>query len=126
MAKKILVVDDEVELSEILAFQLEDEGYDVTLARSAADGLSAFHEFLPDIVLSDMQMPGGTGLDLLQMIKDSSVQHNYRFFIISGFLSMGDEELKEKGVQAVISKPTRFENILKVIQGPYSDLTSLD
>ena len=71
MSKKILLVDDEVELCDLMAFQLRDEGYEVTQAYGMNEATELFTQADPDVVLSDMQMPGGSGLDLVIHLKEN-------------------------------------------------------
>ena len=115
MKKRILVVDDEMELCDLLAFQLRDEGYEVETAYSVHDALKKYQETDPKIILSDMQMPSGTGLDLLKEIKSIKPLSGLRFYIISGFVSR-EQELHEMGVAGVIKKPSSFADILRAIE----------
>lgn len=113
--KKILVVDDEIELCDLIAFQLEDEGYKVRQAYSFHEAVETYSDFKPDIVLSDMQMPGGTGLDLFNQLKEKIINESCRFYIVSGFVSMDEEEIVSLGIQGVIKKPMSFTDLLSSI-----------
>jgi two-component system nitrogen regulation response regulator NtrX len=64
---KILVVDDEAPIREVLYASLTDDGYPVRLAKSGEEGLAAIEEFRPNVVLLDIWMPGKyDGLDVLR------------------------------------------------------------
>ena len=70
MSAKILVVDDERAIREILSVSLEDEGFEVRTAENGSDGLRQISEFRPQIVLLDIWMPGDLdGIDTLKLIK---------------------------------------------------------
>lgn len=70
---KILVVDDESAICEVLSASLEDEGYQVEVAKDAAGAIEVYNKFIPDIVLLDVWMPGGKdGIDVLKEIKTKS------------------------------------------------------
>jgi putative nucleotidyltransferase with HDIG domain len=66
---RLLVVDDEPSIREILAEGLEGYGFPVRMASSAAEAFDAVREGGIDLVLSDIDMPGGNGIDLLKRIK---------------------------------------------------------
>src|SRR3954469_8672632 len=65
----VLVVDDEPALREVLSLRIADWGYDVRTANDIADAEREFDRNPPDLVLCDMVMPGGSGLDLLKRFK---------------------------------------------------------
>ena len=116
MKKKVLIVDDEIELCDLLAFQLEDEGYSVEQAYSYHEAVDKFAKVLPDIVLSDMRMPGGSGVDLFKYLKSNFGTDSHQFYLISGFISMEEKELVNIGIQAIIKKPMRFQDLLSHLQ----------
>lgn len=116
MSQKVLVVDDEIELCDLIAFQLSDEGYDVKQAYSLNEAMDVYSSFFPNVILSDMQMPGGTGIDLFKKLKEVYGEQICSFFIVSGFASMTEREILELGVQGLIKKPMRFEEILNTLK----------
>ncbi len=69
MTDRILVIDDEQELCESLQLVLADEGFEVYTARSGEEALDLVEERPVDIVLSDLRMPGVSGLDLLPQLR---------------------------------------------------------
>lgn len=71
MDKKILLVDDEVEILALLVELLEDEGYQVVQAENGEQAMQLFQIENPDLVITDMRMPKKNGLELLREIKDS-------------------------------------------------------
>ncbi|WZL80820.1 response regulator [Vallitaleaceae bacterium 9-2] len=72
MSEKILVVDDEHAIVDILKFNLEKEGYHVVTAYNGEEGLSVFNEEAPDLLLLDIMMPVMDGLTLCKKIRESS------------------------------------------------------
>ncbi len=64
-ASRILVIDDEKSLREFLTILLEQEGYEVTTAESVATGLERLHKQTFDLVMCDLKLPDGTGLEVL-------------------------------------------------------------
>ena len=65
---RVLIVDDDRDICEVLQFVLEAQGAVVTLAGSAAEALAALERSMPDVLLSDIAMPGGSGYDLMRRI----------------------------------------------------------
>lgn len=64
----VLLVDDDRDICEVLQFVLEEQGAVVTVAASAAEALAALERSMPNVLLSDIAMPGETGYDLMQKI----------------------------------------------------------
>jgi DNA-binding response OmpR family regulator len=69
MSHKILVVDDEPNISKAIKYILEKEGYEVIDAASGTEALIKIKQFKPALVLLDMMMPGLSGLETLKCIK---------------------------------------------------------
>jgi two-component system KDP operon response regulator KdpE len=70
--KKILVVDDEVQITRVLLRGLESAGYQVRSANNGRAGLESFRAWLPDLVITDLSMPGFDGLELCSRIRQLS------------------------------------------------------
>jgi two-component system KDP operon response regulator KdpE len=70
--KKILVVDDEAQITRVLLRGLESAGYQVRIAADGRAGLETFRSWLPDLVITDLSMPGFTGLQLCERIRQLS------------------------------------------------------
>jgi len=70
--KKILVVDDEAQITRVLLRGLESAGYQVRVATDGRAGLETFRSWLPDLVITDLSMPGYTGLELCERIRQLS------------------------------------------------------
>lgn len=68
-AYRILFVDDEARLREMAKAILESQGYEVLCAKDGFDGLSALKESLPDLVISDLQMPNMDGFEFLSVVR---------------------------------------------------------
>jgi DNA-binding response OmpR family regulator len=86
---RILVVEDEADVSRYLAAALEDEGYEVETASDAARGLEAVVRRRPDLVCLDIVMPGPTGLSLYREIRENPDLAGMPIVVVSG-LNPGD------------------------------------
>ena len=71
-AGKVLVIDDEPQIRRVMRVILSGENYEVMEARSGEAALLRFREFLPDLVLLDLNMPGMTGLETCRAIRENS------------------------------------------------------
>src|SRR6266568_3959816 len=68
-APSILVIDDEQGILETLRILLKNEGFDVTIAQGGKAGLEQLKNSAPDIVLTDLKMPGVTGIEILSAVR---------------------------------------------------------
>ncbi|MGC2695864.1 MAG: response regulator transcription factor [Candidatus Angelobacter sp.] len=71
-SRKILVVDDEAQITRVLLRGLESAGYQVRIANDGRAGLESFRAWLPDLVITDLSMPGLDGLELCSRIRQLS------------------------------------------------------
>ncbi len=81
---KILVVDDEPAILELLEDYLSLEGYDVTVCGDGLHGLQAMIEIRPDLVIADVMMPGMSGAPLLTAMRDNAYLMDIPVIVISG------------------------------------------
>ena len=112
---KILVVDDEPHIREVLQQLLETEGYVTAGADSGAEALELVREFMPHIVFLDIRMPEMDGIQCLRRIKE--IEQNVEVVMISGFatIEMAKRAL-EIGAFDYIGKPLSFDHIRDIIR----------
>lgn len=68
---KVLIVEDERSLTEVLVYNLEREGYEVSVAHDGREGLRKAQTLLPDVLILDLMLPGVSGLDICKDLKSS-------------------------------------------------------
>lgn len=74
--EKIVVIDDEADIAELVRYNLAKEGYEVVVAGSGEDGLARVRTYRPALVVLDLMLPGIDGLDVCRSIKsDSALKH---------------------------------------------------
>jgi two-component system alkaline phosphatase synthesis response regulator PhoP len=96
-AKKILLIDDELDILEILSYNLEKEGYEVHTASNGNDGIKAAKEIVPDLILLDVMMPEKDGIETCQEMRQ--IKSLQKTLIV--FLSARSEEFSQlAGYQA--------------------------
>src|SRR5689334_5013171 len=66
---KILIIDDDTSLRRVLEYNLQEEGYEVFAAADGAAGLTLFDEEQPELVITDLKMPGMSGFQVLAGVK---------------------------------------------------------
>lgn len=82
LQKKILLVDDEQDILEVIQFNLEKEGYEVHTAESGEEGLSIAKSIIPDLILLDVMMPGKDGIETCQEMRaDPSLKNTLIVFL---------------------------------------------
>jgi two-component system nitrogen regulation response regulator NtrX len=116
-AVKILIIDDEKAIGEVLAASLKDEGYTVDMAFSGRAGLEKIREFGPDIVLQDIWMPGELdGLQVLEEVKKGGYP-DCHFIIMSGHGTIETAVRAVKnGAWDFVEKPLSMDKISILIQ----------
>ena len=116
MSKRLLVVDDEPNLLRAVAACLRSEGYEVRTARSGKDALLSLAESVPDLVISDVRMPGMDGHALVNRIRSSP-----RTALIPVIFLTAKDQKEDRvegfrtGVDAYITKPFEPDELLAVI-----------
>jgi DNA-binding NarL/FixJ family response regulator len=115
---RLLVVDDEPKLLRAVAADLKGEGYDVATARSGTEALISVAQKLPDLIVSDIRMPGMDGYELARRLR----QNQSTALIPVVFLTAKDTtedriEGFRTGVDAYLTKPFEPDELLAVIAG---------
>lgn len=116
MTSRLLVVDDEPNLLRAVAATLRAEGYEVQTARSGAEALLRVAEQLPDLIISDVRMPGMDGYAFARQLRQAS--HTDLIPIV--FLTARDQtedriEGFRAGVDAYLTKPFEPDELIAVI-----------
>jgi DNA-binding NarL/FixJ family response regulator len=118
MVKRILVVDDEAKLLRAVAVDLRAEGYDVVTARSGAEALALVAQSLPDLVVSDIRMPGMDGYQLARRLRENQRTAIIPIIFLTAKDTSADRiEGFRAGVDAYITKPFEPDELLVVIAG---------
>lgn len=106
MSRRILIVEDEAPIREMLGFVMEQHGYQAVEAHDYDTGLRQISEPYPDMVLLDWMLPGGSGIQLAKKIKSDDFTRNIPIIMLT---ARGEEEDKVKGLEVgaddYITKP---------------------
>jgi two-component system phosphate regulon response regulator PhoB len=97
MSRKILVVEDETPIREMITFVLEQNGFNAVEACDIEQALAKIHEPYPDLILLDWMLPGGTGVSLAKKLKQNEYTRNIPVIMLT---ARSDEDDKVKGFEA--------------------------
>jgi DNA-binding NtrC family response regulator len=112
---KILTVDDEKNILRVVATTLKGEQYDVTTAQSAEEGMEKFGQNGFDLVITDLKLPGQSGLDLLSYVK--AQQPDIPVVMITAFGTIENAvEAMKKGAFNYLTKPVNPDELLTVVR----------
>ncbi len=112
---RILVVDDESNARNALAEILKEEGYSVETAADGFKGLSRFNEFGPDLVLTDLKMPGMDGVELLGKVRESDADVSVIVTTAFGAVDTAVAAMRA-GALDYLTKPINTDELLLVIE----------
>lgn len=100
----ILLVDDETDLRDVIAFDLKRKGYEVTTASGGQEAWEKLKTLKSiDLVITDIKMPQGDGLELLKNIV--AHQPHLPVICLTGFAELSPEEILKLGAKAIFEKP---------------------
>ncbi len=112
---RIVVIDDEVNAAAALEKLLQEDGYEVSAANDARAGLSLLEKTDPDIVLTDLRMPGMDGLELLTKVKQIRPETMVILMTAYGTVKTAVRAMK-LGAEDYLAKPIDFEELEVILQ----------
>ncbi len=111
---RVLIIDDDESIRKVLGFMLEEAGYVVDKAASADAGLRAIAAARPDVVLSDVKMPGKDGIELLAEIKNADVSLPVIILTAFGTVETAVEAMK-RGASDYLTKPISRDDLTMTV-----------
>ena len=114
--KKVLIADDEIHIIHVVTIKLRNNGYEVISAENGADALALACGEQPDIIVTDFQMPGMTGLELVRQLREKETTKDIPVIMLTarGF-AVEDEEKEKLQVLDILSKPFSPKELLRSI-----------
>lgn len=110
MKSRVLVVDDEESIREFLEIMLRKEGYEVTCAEDGQKALETIKKKSIDLVISDLQMPNMTGIELLRQVRDQYPEMLFMMITAFGTTETAVEAMK-LGAYDYITKPFKIDEV---------------
>jgi two-component system response regulator PilR (NtrC family) len=114
-AGRILIVEDEASMREVLAILLEEEGYGVVTARDGDEGLALLDSDIFDLVVTDIKMPGAGGFEILGKVREVSPETPVIMITAFGSVESAIEAMKF-GAYDYIGKPFKIDEIRVIIR----------
>ena len=115
--KRILCIEDDAETAALIAEELVERGYEVTIAGDGREGFAAILKDMPDLVLSDISMPVMSGFEVLERLTALAPRFRNMPFVFLTALSVRDNELRGRqlGADDYVTKPIDFDVLATII-----------
>jgi len=115
--KKVLVVDDEVHIVHVVAIKLRNNGYEVISAENGAEAFELAHQQKPDIIVTDLQMPVMTGLELVKKLRANEETKDIPVIMLTArSIAVEDKQKEALGISDFLSKPFSPRELLRSIE----------
>jgi len=116
MAKKILVVDDDRNIVELLRVNLRSAGFDVVTAVDGLQATSFAHQQRPDLIVLDIMLPAGGGKSVLEHLKLSTRTADIPVLAISALpVDNAMERIKGNPIEGFFNKPLKMEELIEAV-----------
>jgi len=113
---KVLVIDDEAEITQIIEAFLENAGYRVTTENSSVMGIERAKEIKPDLILLDIMMPNMDGYEICDELKKNSETKDIPVIFLTGKDSRDDQGRSfQVGGDMFVKKPFSCERLLEIV-----------
>lgn len=125
--KKILVIDDEPDVTDLLDYKLKSEGFSVRTSNNPAQILGEVKDFLPDLIILDIMMPEFDGLQVCRMIRSNASLERIPIIFLTAKGEMEDRvEGLEAGADDYLSKPFNTRELVLRINSIFKRITDGD
>jgi CheY-like chemotaxis protein len=111
--KRILIVEDEPAIAELLASFFEEEGYELMLASNGKEALQLLTEKLPNVILSDMMMPLLNGVELCRALQSKAEYRAIPFILMSAVENLISQDPCH--YVATVQKPFKLDALLELV-----------
>ena len=112
---KIMIVDDEDDLREMIGIMLHKEGFETNTAEDGADFLDKIDDFAPDIVTLDVMMPGITTKEILEKLKEKITKPKIILLTVVRYSEEEKQRLYMMGIVDYVAKPFEMDQLINTI-----------
>ena len=112
---KIMIVDDEQDLREMIEIMLRKEGFQTNTAENGSDLLNKIDVFQPDLVTLDVMMPGLTTREILEKLKEKKTKPKIILLTVVRYSEEEKQKLVQMGIVDYVTKPFELSNLINTI-----------
>jgi len=120
MSRKILAVDDDNDIVDIIKIILEDEGYEVSTLTSGRNVLNVISSFRPDLILLDVMLGGMDGREICKAIKSHQLFKNIPVVMISASHNLQNLLKLPGSPNDFLPKPFDIDNLVKTVKAQFA------
>ena len=116
---RILSIEDDVDLQQIVAYALRKKNWEVLYAYDGKDGLAQATALKPDLILLDMMLPGLNGVEVIKQLKDNEGTKAIPVIVMTAYPSDTHfmiDAVKALGAVEYIAKPVHIDELVKTIE----------
>jgi len=118
VSKQVLVVEDNELNLKLFCDLLRAHGHVTEAVRDGRDAFARAQAFRPDLIITDIQLPHVTGLDLIVSFRADAALAQVPIMAVTAYAGMGDEErIRAAGANAYVSKPISVMRFMEVVNG---------
>ena len=115
--KKVLVVDDEIHIVHVVAIKLRNNGYEVISASNGAEAFDLACKNIPDIIVTDFQMPIMTGMELVEKLRENEQTKDIPIIMLTArSFAISKEQQEQLKISDCLSKPFSPRELLGNIE----------
>ena len=116
MTKKILLIEDELDLAEVTKMRLVKSGYEVISALSGEEAFTLMQKNIPDLILLDLLLPGMQGREVCKKLKSDDRSKHIPVIIFTASSSDISKVAREIGADSYIMKPFEPRNLADIVE----------
>ena len=116
MGKKILIVDDDMEISSLVQYALESAGHQIQVCDNGREVMAALRSYKPDLLLLDVMLPGVDGYSLANQITENADTKNLPIVVLSALEPSRTMFQKFEQVSAFLTKPFNTDDLMEAVK----------
>ena len=117
MAKRILVVEDNDLNRRLFCDVLKSQGYAVEPCADGLEALDRARQFVPNLIIMDIQMPNVSGLDLIEAVKKDVALRAIPVLAVTAYAGKGDEDrIRTAGAEGYLAKPVSIAPFMRAVR----------
>ena len=121
MRKRILVIEDDDVMRELMCMTLEQNGYEVATAEDGVRGYDTALFLRPDLIVTDIQMPGADGIHVVRRVRDTTSLEKIPILVTTAFGTGSATFSLQLGANAFEPKPINSQSFLSTVRRLLSD-----